>query len=90
MTYRREQEKVASGDDKRRQAVECCDACGGRALCTRMACPHCEILHSTCGACDRETGGRALLWQVEGHVRRAHMPQVRRSRDEIQHRRVSV
>lgn len=58
--------------DSRPRAIEPCDACGSRTVCTRKACPVCSILHSVCDACQFETGGRALDWQVEGHVRRAH------------------
>ena len=69
--------------DPRPRAVETCDACGARSLCTRKPCPECGLLYSTCEVCRRETGGRALDWQVQGHQKRAHGPPPRK-RVEVQ------
>jgi len=76
--------------DTRRVAVEPCDACGCRALCTRGACPDCGLQFSTCERCERESGGRALTWQVEGHRRRAHGQNAKLAakRDDVGHRRL--
>lgn len=58
--------------DKRLVAVEPCDACGHRTFCRRWFCDECGIVLSTCGPCDRETGGQAIRWQIQAHVKRAH------------------
>jgi len=58
--------------DTRPHAVEPCDGCGARTVCIRKACPVCRLIHSVCDACQVESGGRALDWQVDGHIRRAH------------------